>query len=204
MPLVASVNYTTKRIYLSASTVNQTIDTLDVYKEIRALRVTTEAHRSFKPMIVAGGNVTKITGVSATPIFVQLLYGCRIVPYGTGDHSLKLIRDTFTDDGFAGRDIFDRSGLSNSVDIDVDFPEVEIRYVYVGGSSLTKEDIRIEMDTNSTKLQNIDNRNTELWQLQGLDPLNPMTVTTNSRTAGDINLDLSGNGETLTVVTRND
>jgi hypothetical protein len=204
MPSVASVDYITKRIYLSVSTVNQAVDTLDIYKEIRALRVTTEAHRRFKPMIVAGGNVTKITGVSATPIFVQLLYGCRIVPYGTGDHSLRLIRDTFTDDGFAGRDVFDRSGLSNSVDIDVDFPEVEIRYVYVGGSSLTKEDIRIEMDTNSTKLQNVDTKTSELWQLQGLDPLNRMTVTQNKRSVGTINLDITGNGETLTVVTRND
>lgn len=44
----------------------------------------------------------------------------------------------------------------------------------------------------------------ELHKIQGLDALNPMIVTTSSRTAGDINLDLSGNGETITVVTRND
>jgi hypothetical protein len=44
----------------------------------------------------------------------------------------------------------------------------------------------------------------ELHKIQGLDPLNAMTVTTHSRTVADINLDITGNGETLTVVTRND
>jgi hypothetical protein len=75
-----------------------------------------------------------------------------------------------------------------------------------GGSSQapTVEEIRQEMDANSVKLLDINTMVEELWKLQGLDPLNPMTVTTNSRTAGDINLDLTGNGETLTVVTRND
>lgn len=44
----------------------------------------------------------------------------------------------------------------------------------------------------------------ELHKIQGLDTLNPMTVTTFNRTAGNINLDITGNGETETVVTRND
>jgi hypothetical protein len=44
----------------------------------------------------------------------------------------------------------------------------------------------------------------ELHKIQGLDPLNEMTVTPYSRTAGTINLDISGNGETETTVTRND
>lgn len=134
MPLVASVDYVAKRIYLDASTVGATIDTLDVYKEVRALRRTTEAHRRFKPMIIAGGSIEKLPGISATAPYVQLLYGCRIVPYNTS-HSLKVIRDTFTDDGFAGRDCFDRAPLSPTVavDIDIDFPEIELRYVSTGG-----------------------------------------------------------------------
>jgi hypothetical protein len=136
MPLVASVDYVAKRIYLSADTVGATIDTIDVYKEVRALRRTTEAHRAFKPLIIAGGNVEKLVGISATPSYVQLLYGCRLVPYNAS-HSLKLSRDTFTDDGLAGRDCFDRTSLSPSVavDIDVDIMEVEIRYLSEGGGS---------------------------------------------------------------------
>ncbi len=143
MPIVASVDYVSKRIFLSASTVNQPVDTVEVYKEVRALRRTMEDHRKFRPIIVAGGNVTKITGVSATPIFTQLLYGCRLVPYDA-NQKLKLVRDTFTDDGLAGRDCFDRTGLSSQVDIDVDFPEVEIRYVNGsgGGGGLTQQQVR--------------------------------------------------------------
>lgn len=140
MPLVASVDYPNKRIYLSVETVNTDLDLLDVYREIRALRRTNNAHRNFKPMIEAGGNITKITGVSYTPAYVVLRYGCRIVPYDQ-HHKIRLIRDTFTDDGYAGRDCFDRTTLTNAVDIDVDFPEREIREVSVGGSTLSAADI---------------------------------------------------------------
>ena len=134
MALVASVDYPNKRIYLSALTAGANLDTLAVYREVRALRRTNAAHRSFRPMIVAGGNIPKISGLTYTPAYVQLLYGCRIVPYN-GSHTLRLVRDTFTDDGMAGRDCFDRTPLSPAVEvnIDVDFPEVEIRTVDVNG-----------------------------------------------------------------------
>lgn len=136
MSTVASVDYAAKRIYLSALTVNADLDTVEVYRDVRALRRTTEAHRAFKPMIEAGGNITKISGVSATAAYARLLYGCRLVPYNVS-HKIKLIRDTFTDDGLAGRDCFDRTPLSASVevDIDVDFPEIEIKQVVVSGST---------------------------------------------------------------------
>ncbi len=136
MPLVASVDYPNKRIYLSASTADADLDTLAVYREVRALRRTTDSHREFRPIIEAGGNIEKIAGVSYTPAYVRLLYGCRIVPYN-GSHSLRLVRDTFTDDGFSGRDCFDRTPLSPSVEvnIDVDFPEIEIREVVISGST---------------------------------------------------------------------
>jgi hypothetical protein len=138
--LVSSVDYIARRIYLSADTVDTDIDTVLVYKEVRAIRRQTPEHQRFKPIIVAGGNVTKIPGLTYTPGYVILLYGCRIVPYDAA-HKLRLIRDTFTDDGNAGRDCFDRTSLVNAVDIDVDFPEREIREVTVGGSSLTPADI---------------------------------------------------------------
>jgi len=40
-----------------------------------------------------------------------------------------------------------------------------------------------------------------LAKLEGLDSGNPMTVTQSSRVAGDINLVITGNGETSTTVT---
>lgn len=139
MPVVSSVDYVNKRIYLHADTVGVDLDTLDVYREVRALRRTVEDHRKYDVMIVGGGNLPKITGQTYTASFVQLLHGCRIIPYDT-DQLLKLVRDTFTDDGFAGRDCFDRTGLVNHVDIDVDFPEVETRVITTGGSALTTEE----------------------------------------------------------------
>lgn len=44
----------------------------------------------------------------------------------------------------------------------------------------------------------------ELHKIEGLDAENPMIVTQTSRTAGDIVLDITGDGETETMVTRND
>lgn len=142
MALVASVDYPGRRIYLSAQTIDADLDTLDVYREVRGLRRTTEAHRRFLPMIVGGGNITKIPGISATAAYVQLLYGCRIVPFDA-THRLRLIRDTFTDDGLAGADCFDRTPLSPAVqvDIDVEFPAIEIRTIdsTTGGAVLNAE-----------------------------------------------------------------
>lgn len=42
----------------------------------------------------------------------------------------------------------------------------------------------------------------ELHKIQGLDAANPMTVTTTTRTAGDIDLAITGDGTTTTTVTR--
>lgn len=43
----------------------------------------------------------------------------------------------------------------------------------------------------------------ELHKIQGLDSANPMIVTPTSRTSGSIDLSISGDGETETIVTRN-
>lgn len=187
MALVSSVDYVLKRIYLSSETVDTELDTLLVYKEVRALRRLNEDHRKFYPIIIGGGNVTKIPNVSATPAYVQLLHGCRIVPFKTMSHSLKLIRDTFTDDFKAGIECFDRTEVSETVavDIDVDFPEIEIKYLAGGASALTNEQ--------DTMLR-------ELYRLGGLDPTKPLVVTDSARTAGaEISQTIVTNPTTTTV-----
>jgi hypothetical protein len=135
MPVVSTVNYITKRIYLHADTVGVNLDTMDIYKEVRELRAadtqTPTPHRSFKPMIIQGGNIQK-TPTTKTAKYVQLLYGCRIIPFDI-DQLLKVTRDTFTDDGFEGRDCFDRAGLTNQVDIDYAVDKVEVVEVNTGG-----------------------------------------------------------------------
>ena len=134
MPLVASVDYVARRIYLSAETVDVPLDTLAVYKEVRARRVVNEADRRFRPLITAGGNEQKITGLTYTPVFVRLDSFVRIVPFNSAQR-LRLVRDTFAGDGVAGRDCFDRSSLTFPVDIDVDFPEIEVRVVNTSGAA---------------------------------------------------------------------
>jgi hypothetical protein len=59
-----------------------------------------------------------------------------LVPYNTS-HSLKVVRETFTDDGYAGRDCFDRSSLSPTVEVDIDYDveKVEIRMIQSDGGS---------------------------------------------------------------------
>lgn len=135
MALVSSVDYAARRIYLSASSAvsGATLDTLDVYREVLALRKSTAAHRRYLPIISAAGNAPKITGLTYTAAAARLLRGCRIVPYN-GSHTITLVRDTYTDDGFANADCFDLSPLSVGVEINivVSFDKVEIREVATG------------------------------------------------------------------------
>jgi len=137
---VASVDYEARRVYLDASTVGVDLDTLDIYRDVRELRRTTEAHRRFRPMVVAGGNIQK-TLTTFTQPYVLLLYGCRIVPYDTSQ-LLRVVRETFSDDGFAGRDCFDRTPLTPTVRVDIDYAvdKVEVRVVTTGGSALLADE----------------------------------------------------------------
>lgn len=142
MALIASVDYPNKRIYLAVDTANTDLDTIAVYREVRTLRRTTEAHRKFLPLIEGGGNLEKIAGVSYTQPYARLLHGCRIVPYN-GSHRVRLIRETFTDDGVSGIDCFDRLPLSAGVEVDIDVhvQAVEVRVVSVGGVNVITGDI---------------------------------------------------------------
>jgi hypothetical protein len=130
MPLVATWDYPNRRIVLDASTMNTDVDTLDIYREERTARRDNEEYRKYEPMTEGLGGFEKVAGVSYFPSAVRLRLGARIVPYNA-NHTLKIVRDTFTDDGLVGRDCFDRTPLSVgvAVDIDIDFPEIEIRLV---------------------------------------------------------------------------
>lgn len=238
--LVESVDYLSKKIYLSAFTENKPLDTIFVYTEVQALRRSVESHQSFLPMIRAGGNVEIIPGVSATQPYVQLLRGCRIVPYDS-NHFIRLVRETFTDDGLEGIDCFDRSTLSSRVDIDIDIDKIEIKELdvtevgnLVWSSSKTPYDsvpgtMGNELVSLTTKINNIPSEvRTELgpelshvltlqngqgldsaqalmlleiFKLYGLNPLEPLVVTTTTRSAGDIHQTIDTN-ETRTIITR--
>jgi len=156
MSTVASVNYQTKRIYLSAATVNTSLDLLDVYKDVRALRAITPEHQQHLPIIIAGGNIQK-TPTTYTQPYVQLLYGAYIIPYDT-IQTLVVTREVFSDDGRAGLSCFDRSILASHVDIDIQVSQVEVREVVVSGSTgPSAADIAVAMRANlAVELARID------------------------------------------------
>lgn len=133
MPVVQSVDYLTRRIYLGAMSVGVPLDLLDVYREVRALRATTPAHRKHPPMVVAGGNIRK-TATTYTQPYVQLLYGCHIVPFNV-PQTLVVVREVFGDDGRSGVACFDRSAMTGIVDIDMQVSPVEVREVNTSGAA---------------------------------------------------------------------
>ncbi len=156
MALIASENYTTKRIYLGIDSVGVDVLPIDIYIEHRERRrLNASGQRKFRPMISAFGN-EQIGPAKFTPRFTNLAAGVRIIPYDT-THSL-LIRGALisTADSLEGRDLFDRASLVASVDIDYQPPQVEIITVSTGGvSAPTVAQIRAEMDANSIKLAEI-------------------------------------------------
>lgn len=186
MPLVTAVDYPNKLIFLGPDSVGVTVLPIDIYTEMRERRrLNADNDRSFFPMVTAFGNES-IGGGSSTPRYTNLAAGVRIVPFDT-DHSL-LIRGNLisTDEGLAGRDLFDRSSLTSEVDIDYQPPQVEIITVATGGALTATQDARLE----------------ELHRMRGLDPAQPVTVTETEETAGDITLDITGDGETTSTLTR--
>lgn len=140
MSTVASVDYVAKRIYLSAQTVGTSLDLLQVYKDVRALRLANPAHRLFRPIIVAGGNIQKTASTFTQP-YVQILNGGYIVPYNALG-TIKIIREIFSDDGRSGLQCFDRSSLTANIDIDYDVQAVEVRTINtLGITGPSAEDI---------------------------------------------------------------
>jgi len=133
---VDHVDYSARRIYLSAATRDTRLDLMAVGQEVRALRAATPDHQRFRPLLVLGGNVAKITGQTATARYIQFLDGCRVVPFNA-THRLIVTTDAFTDQGTAKADCFDRTPLTPGVVVDIDFEvdAVEIRYVTTSGSA---------------------------------------------------------------------
>ena len=143
MPLVDSVDYLSKRVYLSAETVDTTLDMMEVYREVRALRRITDDHQQYLPMVIGGGNIEKIAGKTYNQPYVQLRYGCRVVPYQTATHTLTLIRETFTDDGFAAAGNFDLSLIQPGFYVTLIFEVDKIEVVATDGGFTVQDRVSL-------------------------------------------------------------
>lgn len=186
MATVRLVDYEAKRIYLSIETLGVPLDLLDVYRDVRAMRFSTPAHRAFRPIIVAGGNVQK-TPTTFTQPYVQVLGGAAIVPFPAAQQ-LRVVREVFGDDGRYGVECFDRSTVSGLVDIDIDMQisPVEVRIVNTGGAiaGLKPEEYQLLL---------------RLAKIHGLVDGIPAVVTPTSRTAGDVVQTITEVGDQVTV-----
>lgn len=132
MALIESIYYPNRRVYLTDENIGINIQPIDWYKEIRTRRrLNLDNGKKFYPLINAFGNQS-IGGSKFTPRFVNLATGVRIVPF---DATSKLdIRGGLIsiDDGLEGADLFDRSDLVSSVNVDYQPPQVEIIQVNSG------------------------------------------------------------------------
>lgn len=188
MPVIASIDGPNRRIYLSADTVNATVTPVEIYREERALRRTDESLRQFDKFMEMSGNES--TGPStATARIGRLLDGTRIVPFDTS-HELTIAgHQLITDDGQSGIGCFDRTPLSVSTVVDINYvpPQVEVITI-LSGSGVTetdKDDIRDRLlnatiasfntvGTFGEAVNDINLRALELWQRLGLDSANPL------------------------------
>ena len=136
MALVASIDGPSRRIFLSADSVGVDVHPMDIYKEVRALRRLDESLRKFSVFLEGRGNDPKGAG-AFTERFVRQLAGTRIVPFDAS-HTLKVTGTIITDDGQSGIACFDRSLLSVSTVVDIDYqpPQVEV-IVISSGSGLS-------------------------------------------------------------------
>jgi len=126
MALISSIDPVNRDIFLSIDTVGASINPIDIYKEMRALRKSDENLRPFDVFLSGFGNVAK-GGGKFTERYVVQNSGTRIIPYDVS-HELTVIGTIITDDGQEGVACFDRSPLSPTTIVDINYvpPQVEV------------------------------------------------------------------------------
>ncbi len=138
MALIDYINGATRKIYLSADSVGITFHPMELYYEMRTLRRTIEELRKYDVFMIAYGNIPK-TATSKTERFVMMMDGTRIVPYDTSQ-VLTVTGTVITDDGFEGVYCFDRSSLSPTTVVDINYQPKQVEVIEVPVGVLTPEE----------------------------------------------------------------
>lgn len=141
MAYIASINGSTRRVYLDPAAVVAGVLTVhpcvDLYPEYKAMRAANEATRPYYAFLEARGNEAKnIDGSKRTPRYVKLLAGTKLV-IPANVTQLNVTGELLTDDG---SDPFDRS-LAAGVFIDYTPPAAEIIRVATSGNAYSLLDI---------------------------------------------------------------
>jgi|TARA_R110000851_G_scaffold230898_5_gene383694 hypothetical protein len=135
MAVIDIIDPVNRLIYLHADTVGVDLDPMEIYYEMRTLRRNgNEAMRGQDVFLTGEGNVPTVPG-KGTERFVICVGGTRIVPFDV-NQNLSVIGKIITDDGFEGRGCFDRSLLSVTTEVNIDYtpPQVETITIATGGS----------------------------------------------------------------------
>lgn len=151
-------------------------------------------------LVVEGGTPIGATGLFTGTTFL-LVNGWKIMA-ADHDHQLILSGNLFSDDGIVS--------TANPIGQSTVFVNSSVAAQGVAsGSAVTAQDkTDIINGVWNTLLSTISTNETagkalkELWQLQGLDAGNPMVVTQTARAVDDVDLAITGDGETTTTVTR--
>jgi hypothetical protein len=141
---------------------------------------------------VGGDDIDTYQG-TRIPIYSFLMNGWKIRPQESS-HILTINDGILLVNG--GGDPFLNTLGAYTVRINYQQPVQAISFSS-GGGSLTKEDIREEIDLNSVKLN-------EIYRMDGLDEANPLIITKDGKVSGNIKVDFTGDGISATTVTRND
>jgi hypothetical protein len=188
-----SINGETKTITLTTGTIS--VSVRDMWSRWVDWFLTDDNSKFLPAFKSVGGDDIDATEGTKIPIYSFLENGWKIRPQES-NHTLSIKDGILLVNG--GGDPFINTLGAYTVRINYQQPVQAISFTSGGGSSITKEEIRIEMDTNSQIALKVG----EMHKIGGLDASNPATTTQTGINAGTIDINITGDGETITTLTR--
>lgn len=133
MAQIETIDWEAKRFYLHIDTTTNGFDAWEAFAEVRLLQQANAANeQNYRLFLQRQGGFPKGNN-RFTPRFVAFLTGWRAVPHDI-DHELKILVEMISDDELVNRDLFDRSLITATVDIDAVHEQVEVIQVAGSGS----------------------------------------------------------------------
>jgi len=133
-------------VYLDSTTVDNTIQPIDIYREMRSLRASDKDLRKYDLFLtMRGGEKKNADGSKRTERYLVLLEGTFIVPYDTS-HTITIDGTIISDDGLEGVQCFNRVNLSDDVEVDINYvpKQVEIITMFIENPDVTALDAKID------------------------------------------------------------
>lgn len=180
-----------KTITLTTGTI--TVSVRDVWSRWVDWFLTGDNSKFLPAFQTVGGDDIDASQGTKIPIYSFLMNGWKIRPQ-EANHVLTINDGILLVNG--GGDPFLNTLGAYTVRVNYQQPVQAISFS-TGGGTLTKEQIREEIDLNSVKLN-------EIHRMEGLDEDNPLIITPNGKISGTIKVDFTGDGINSSTVTRND